>query len=136
MFVQTYLYGEGRSEEMLEFYKNALGAQVKMLMRFKEAPDQSNMTPGSGDKVMHAVFAIGDSEVMISDGMNKGSPKFDGFALTIQAKDPAEAEKYFKGLTEGGEVTMPITETFFARSFGMLKDKFGVHWMVIAPKPM
>ena len=136
MFIQTYLYGEGRSEEMLEFYKNALGAQVKMLMRFKEAPDQSNMTPGSGDKVMHAVFAIGDSEVMISDGMNKGTPKFDGFALTVQAKDDTEAEKYFGALTAGGEVTMPLTETFFAKRFGMLKDKFGVHWMVIAAKPM
>ena len=136
MFVQTYLYGEGRSEEMLEFYKKALGAQVRMLMRFKEAPDQSNMAPGSGDKVMHAVFAIGDTDVMISDGMNKGMPKFDGFALTVQAKDVPEAEKYFQALTAGGEVTMPPTETFFAKSFGMLKDKFGVHWMVIAPKPM
>ena len=136
MFVQTYLYGEGRSEEMLEFYKKALGAQVRMVMRFKEAPDQSNMAPGSGDKVMHAVFAIGDTDVMISDGMNKGMPKFDGFALTVQAKDVPEAEKYFQALTAGGEVTMPPTETFFAKSFGMLKDKFGVHWMVIAPKPM
>src|SRR5919107_5699405 len=110
MYIQTYLYGEGRSEEMLEFYKKALGAQVKMLMRFKEAPDQSNMAPGSGDKVMHASFTIGDSEVMISDGMNKGTPKFDGFALTVQAKDAAEAEKYFSALTAGGELTMPLTE--------------------------
>ncbi len=136
MFIQTYLYGEGRSEEMIEFYKKALGAQVRMLMRFKEAPDQSNMSPGSGEKVMHAAFTIGDTEVMISDGMNKGSPKFDGFALTVQAKDVPEAEKFFKALTDGGEVTMPLAETFFAKSFGMLKDKFGVHWMVIAPKPM
>ena len=136
MFIQTYLFGEGRSDEMLDFYKKALGAQVKMLMRFKEAPDQSNMSPGSGDKVMHAAFTVGDTEVMISDGMNKGTPKFDGFALTVQAKDAAEAEKFFKALTEGGEVTMPLAETFFAKSFGMLKDKFGVNWMVIASKPM
>ena len=82
------------------------------------------------------MFAIGDTDVMISDGMNKGTPKFDGFALTVQAKDGAEAEKYFSALVAGGEVTMPLTETFFAKSFGMLKDKFGVHWMVIAAKPM
>ena len=136
MHVQTYVYADGRSEEMLSFYKQAVGAKVQMLMKFKESPDQAHIPPGGGEKIMHAAFKIGDTDIMISDGMNKGSPKFDGFALTIQAKDPAEAEKYFKGLTEGGEVTMPITETFFARSFGMLKDKFGVHWMVIAPKPM
>ena len=136
MHVQTYVYGDGRSEEMLSFYKQAVGAQITMLMKFKEAPDQSQMSPGSAEKIMHAAFKIGETDIMISDGMNKGNPKFDGFALTIQAKDPAEAEKYFKGLTNGGEVTMPLAETFFAKSFGMLRDKFGVNWMVIAPKPM
>jgi PhnB protein len=136
MHVQTYVYGDGRSEEMLNFYKKAVGARVTALMKFKEAPDQSQMSPGSAEKIMHAAFKVGDTDIMISDGMNKGNPKFDGFALTIQAKDPAEAEKYFKSLTEGGEVTMPMTETFFAKSFGMLRDKFGLNWMVIAPKPM
>ena len=136
MHVQTYVYGDGRSEEMLSFYKQAVGAQITMLMKFKEAPDQSQMSPGSAEKIMHAAFKVGETDIMISDGMNKGNPKFDGFALTIQAKDPAEAEKYFKGLTNGGEVTMPLAETFFAKSFGMLRDKFGVNWMVIAPKPM
>ena len=136
MHVQTYVYGDGRSEEMLSFYKQAVGAQITMLMKFKEAPDQSQMSPGSAEKIMHAAFKIGETDIMISDGMNKGNPKFDGFALTIQAKDPVEAEKYFKGLTNGGEVTMPLAETFFAKSFGMLRDKFGVNWMVIASKPM
>jgi PhnB protein len=136
MFVQTYIYGEGRSEEMLDFYKKAVGAQVTALMRFKDAPDQSNISPGSKDKVMHASFKVGDTDIMISDGRNQGNPKFDGFALTIQARDAAEAEKYFKALSEGGQVTMPLAETFFAKRFGMLSDKFGVNWMVIASKPM
>jgi PhnB protein len=136
MFVQTYIYGEGRSDEMLEFYKKAVGAEVTGLMRFKDAPDQSNMSPGSKDKVMHAHFKVGDTGIMISDGRNQGNPKFDGFALTVQAKDAAEAEKYFKALSEGGQVTMPLTATFFAHSFGMLADKFGLNWMVIAAKPM
>lgn len=136
MHVQTYLYLDGRTEEALAFYKQAVGAQVTALMRFKEAPDKATIPPGSEEKVMHAAFKVGETSILISDGYNKGNPKFDGFALAIQARDPAEAEKYFKGLIEGGEVTMPLGETFFARSFGMLKDRFGVHWMVIAPKPM
>jgi len=133
MTVQTYLFLNGRTEEALDFYKTAIGAEVTMLMRFKESPDKSQVPPGSDDKVMHAVFKIGDTPIMISDGMNDGSPKFDGFALSISAKDVPQAQKYFNALLEGGEVTMPLAETFFAKTFGMLKDKFGVHWMVGVP---
>jgi PhnB protein len=133
MYVQPYLFFDGRAQEALDFYKKAIGAQVTALMRFSEAPDQSQIKPESKDKVMHAAFKVGDTEILISDGRNQGSPKFDGFSLTIQCKDAAETEKYFKALGEGGEVAMPLEKTFFAKSFGMLKDKFGMHWMVIAP---
>ncbi len=133
MTVLTYLFLDGRAEEALDFYKKAVGAEVTMLMKFKESPDKSHMPPGGDDKVMHAVFKVGDTPIMISDGMNKGSPKFDGFALSISATDVAQAQKYFNALVEGGEVTMPLAETFFAKTFGMVKDKFGVHWMVGVP---
>ena len=133
MNVQTYLFLDGRTEEALDFYRKAVGAEVTMRMKFRESPDKSQIPPGADDKVMHAVFRVGETPIMISDGMNNGSPKFDGFALSINAKDVAEAQKHFNALLEGGEVTMPLAETFFAKSFGMLKDKFGVHWMVIAP---
>ena len=136
MTVMTYLFLDGRTEEALDFYKKAVGADVTMLMKFKESPDKSQIPPGADDKVMHAVFRVGDTPIMISDGMNNGRPKFEGFALSVNANDVAEAQKYFNALLDGGEVTMPLAETFFAKSFGMLKDKFGVHWMVIAPKPM
>ena len=136
MNVQTYLFLDGRTEEALAFYKKAVGAEVTMLMKFRESPDKSQIPPGADDKVMHAVFRVGDTPIMISDGMNNGRPKFEGFALSVNANDVAEAQKYFNALLDGGEVTMPLAETFFAKSFGMLKDKFGVHWMVIAPKPM
>jgi len=136
MNVLTYLFLDGRTEEALDFYKRAVGADVTMLMKFKESPDKSQIPPGADDKVMHAEFRVGGTPIMISDGMNNGSPKFDGFALSINAKDVADAQKYFNALLDGGEVTMPLAETFFAKSFGMLKDKFGVHWMVLAPKPM
>jgi PhnB protein len=132
MHVQTYLWFDGRAQEGIDFYKKAVGAQVTVMMRFKEAPDQSMISKGSEEKVMHGAIKIGDTEVLISDGRNQGNPKFEGFALTIQANDVAETEKYFKALGEGGEVTMPLAKTFFAKSFGMLKDKFGVNWIVLA----
>jgi PhnB protein len=81
---------------------------------------------------MHSALTIGDSVVMATDGMVSGKAKFDGVSLTINADSDSEAKKYFNNLAEGGEVTMPLNKTFFASSFGMLKDKFGVHWMVIA----
>jgi len=136
MNVQPYLYFDGVCEDALNFYAKAVGAKTQMMMRFKDSPDKSMSAPGSENKVMHACFKVGDTEIFGSDGMNKGKPNFDGFALSINAKDAAEAEKLFNALLPGGEATMPLTETFFANKFGMLKDKFGVHWMVIAAKPM
>ena len=68
---------------------------------------------------------------MASDGRNSGAPKFDGFALTIAAESEAEADKLFGALGAGGEVTMPLGKTFFSNRFGMLADKFGVHWMIL-----
>lgn len=134
MDVQPYLFFDGRCEEALDFYKKALGATVDMLMRFKESPDQSMVKPESREKVMHCAFRIGDSMVMASDGNCMGKPMFQGVALVINAKDDAEAERLFGALGDGGKVQMPMTETFFATRFGMVADKFGVGWMVIAAK--
>src|SRR5512139_3177049 len=134
MQVQPYLFFDGRCEAAIEFYKKALGAEVDMLMRFKDIPDKSMCAPGSENKVMHASLKIGDTRVMASDGRNTGQPKFDGFALSLDAKSDAEAQTLFKALSDGGEVAMPMSPTFFATSFGMVKDRFGVHWMVIKAK--
>jgi len=132
MQITPYLFLDGRCEEAIEFYKNALGAKVGMLMRFKESPDQSMCAPGSENKVMHASFKIGDSEVMASDGNNKGQPTFQGFSLSLNAKDEADADRLFAALADGGQVQMPLAKTFFAKRFGMVADKFGVGWMIIA----
>jgi PhnB protein len=133
MLVQPYLSFEGRAEEAIEFYKKAVGAKVTMMMRNKESPEQPpGMPPNSGDKIMHCTMTIGDSVVMATDGMMSGNPKFGGISLTINADSDAEAKKLFNNLAAGGQVTMPLNKTFFASSFGMLADKFGVHWMVIA----
>jgi PhnB protein len=131
MQVQSYLFFDGRCDEALEFYKKAIGAKVNMLMRFKDAPDQSMISPGSKDKVMHAQFEVGDTKVLASDGRNTGAPKFDGFALAISANSEADADKMFAALVEGGQVVLAMHKTFFSPRFGMLADKFGVHWMIL-----
>jgi len=131
MQIQPYLTFEGRCEEALEFYKKALGAEVTALMRFKDSPDPGMCAPGAGDKVMHSAFRIGDSTVMASDGRCVGNPAFQGFALSINARNGAEAERLFAALAEGGQVQMPLGKTFFSPSFGMVADRFGVAWMVI-----
>jgi PhnB protein len=131
MHVQPYLDFNGRCDEALEFYKKAVGAEVAVLMRWKDNPDKSMCTAENADKVMHSQFQIGDSTIMASDGRCTGKPNFHGIALTISAQTEAEADKLFNGLAEGGQVTMPLAKTFFSPKFGMVADKFGVGWMVL-----
>jgi PhnB protein len=135
MPVTPYLFFDGRCEEAIEFYKKALGAKVGMMMRYKESPDPpppGKVPPGSGNKIMHAAFRIGAATVMASDGFSRGKPKFEGFSLSLDAKNAADADRKFKALAKGGQVGMPLGETFFAKRFGMVTDKFGVGWMIIA----
>ena len=132
MNVEPYLFFEGRTEEALEFYRQKLGAKVEAVLRYKENPEPKYNPPNSDNKVMHALFSIGDTKVMASDGNCTGKPSFQGFALTINAKDAAEARQRFDALADGGQVQMPLAETFFAKSFGMVADRFGMGWMIIA----
>src|SRR5262245_20430910 len=125
MQVQPYLFFDGRCEEAIEFYKKALGAQVDALMRFKDHPEPNASeacAPGNADKVMHSCFRIGDTAVMASDGNAKGKPHFEGFSLTLNAKTDDEAEKLFAALSDGGQVQMPLSKTFFSSKFGMVAD--------------
>lgn len=136
MQVQPYLFFDGRCEEALEFYKSAIGAQVTMLMRFKENPEPAGgagcgPNPISGEKIMHAAFLLGKSLVMASDGMAAGKPEFKGISLSLSATDEAHAQRLFDALAAGGQIQMPLSKTFFSPSFGMVADKFGVSWMVI-----
>ena len=138
MLVQPYLFFDGRCEEAIEFYRKVLGAEVDMLMRFKDSPEppQPGMVPpGSENKVMHANFRIGDTAVMASDGRCTGQPNFQGFSLSLTVADDAEAERKFALLADGGQVQMPLTKTFFSSRFGMVADRFGVSWMVLTLMP-
>ena len=133
--IQPYVFFDGRCEEAIEFYKKALGAEVGMIMRFKDAPAGG---PGEGcagatpapDLIMHGSITIGGSTILVSDGRGGGQPKFEGFSLSYTVPNEAAADKVFTALTEGGKIEMPIAATFFSPRFGMVTDKFGVCWMV------
>jgi PhnB protein len=133
MLVQPYLFFDGRCEEAADFYRRALGAEVTMLMRWKDCPEpqqQGMVPPGSEDKVMHMALRIGDTTVLASDGQCQRQQSFQGFALSLTVPNEAEADRKFAALADGGQVQMPLAKTFFSPSFGMVADRFGVSWMV------
>ncbi len=135
MHVQPYLFFNGRCEEALAFYRDALGAEVEMVMRFRESPEpcpDGMLAPGWEDKIMHASFKVGSTSVMLSDGMRPGAAAFEGVSLSISVATAAEADRIFAALAKGGEIQMPIGRTFWSPRFGAVKDRLGVSWMVNA----
>jgi PhnB protein len=136
MHVTPYLYFNGRCEEALDFYAKSLGAEVTARMRFSESPEpQPEGVNPPGDKIMHAEFSVGGTKLMASDGMCSGPAAFQGVSLALAVDDIAQAERLFAALGEGGQVQMPMMQTFFSPRFGMVADKFGVSWMVLAYDP-
>lgn len=132
MPIEPYLFFNGRCEEAVEFYKKALGAEVLMLMRYKESPEplpSGMVPPGWESKIMHACLRIGNTNVMASDGCSEGV-NFQGFSLSLSVANEAEAQRAFAALADGGQVRMALTKTFWSQCFGMVADRFGVGWMV------
>ena len=131
-----YLFFNGRCDEALAFYRQALGAEVVMQMRYREAPDPpppGMLPPGSEDKVMHAHARIGDAEFMASDGHCSGKPAFQGFSLSLTLPTEADVDRVFSALAEQGRIDMPAGKTFWSPRFGMVTDRFGIQWMVSVP---
>jgi PhnB protein len=133
MLIQSYLFFNGRCEEALAFYEKTIGARVDMKMRFKEAPDPvpaDCIAPNWDDKIMHASFWVGETMIMASDSVGEESSGFLGFSLSLSVNTAEEADRCFNALAEGGSVTMPLGQTFWSPRFGMLKDRFGIGWMI------
>ena len=128
MQIQPYVFYNGRCDEAIDFYRTALGAEVTMLMRFKDSPEPTGH--GNAEKVMHASLRIGETTVLVSDGRSTGKTAFDGFGLSLTVASDAEAERFFAALGNGGQVQMPLAKTFFSSKFGMVADRFGVLWMI------
>lgn len=132
--VQPYLNFNGRCEDAINFYRSTLGAEVEMLVRFKDNPDPGVCAPGTENKVMHVSLRIGSTMVLASDCGCEGQSKFEGFSLSLTAPDVGEAKRLFAALGQGGKVEMPLDKTFFSPCFGVVSDRFGVSWMVyVAP---
>jgi PhnB protein len=136
MSISAYLFFKGNCAEAMKFYEKATGGKIDMIMPFAGTPAEEHTSAEWKDKIMHASMKIGDTWLMASDGTPDFKEDFGGFSVAIELKTPAEAERVFKALSEGGNVRMPMAETFWAHRFGMLTDKFGVPWMVGNSKQM
>jgi PhnB protein len=137
--IHPYLFFEGRCEEAIEFYKKTLGAEIQMVMRYKESPEPPPadcLPAGCENKIMHGQIRIGPSVVMMSDGRCSGRSNFEGFSLSLSYSTEAEVDRRFNALAEGGKIIMPLAKTFYSSRFGMLTDRFGVGWMLIRPNEM
>lgn len=133
--ITPYLFFSGRCEEALEFYRQTLGAQVEMVMRFNESPDPTPpgmLQAGFENKVMHSSFSVNGIRLMASDGCDDKST-LHGFQLALNVDTEVTAHKVFNDLAEGGDVQMPLAKTFWSPCFGMVADKFKVVWMVMVP---
>lgn len=139
MHVLPYLNFEGRCEEALDFYREAVGARINGMLRYSDHPGGpaacEGAVPPAGDKIMHASFMVGETLLLATDGMAQGDPRFEGMALTLAVRSDDEARRRFDALAAGGVVRSPLEPTFFASQFGVVTDRFGVTWMVVHLSP-
>ena len=134
--IQPYLFFGGRCQEALDYYQSAVGAQIDRVLRFNESPTAmpaGMLAPGFENKVMHSAFRVGGSTILASDGCTPEDGVKRGFSLALLVPTEADADRAFNALADGGEVSMPLSKTFWSPRYGMVKDRFGVHWMVMVP---
>jgi PhnB protein len=129
MEVTPYLMFLGNCKEAFEFYEKALGGKLDV-MTYGQSPEASKMPAEMHNQVIHARLAAGTSVIMGSDCPPDRYTKPQGFSVAVGTKDPAETEQVFNALAQGGQVQMPLQQTFWSAKFGMLQDKFGIAWMV------
>lgn len=125
-----YLNFKGQCEAAFKFYEKCLGGKIEAMMPFAGSPAEQFAPAGWGDKIMHATLVASDVKLMGSDAPPDRFQQPQGFSVALQLSDTAEAERIFKALSEGGNVLMPLEETFWAARFGMFVDKFGTPWMI------
>jgi PhnB protein len=133
MQVNPYLYYNGNCEAAFKFYEKALGAEIDVMMTHESAPEGMPIPPEWKKKIMHARISLDGEVIMASDSPPDRFSQPQGFSVSLQVEDPADAARKFKALSEGGTVQMPFAATFFAKGFGMCVDQFGIPWMVMCP---
>ncbi len=134
MQLTAHVNFNGQCEEAFAFYQKHLGGKIEAMMPHEGTPAGEHVPPEWRKKIMHAELKLGGQVLMGAGAPPNRYQKPQGFAVTLQATDPAEAERVFGALAENGQVQMPIQETFWASRFGMLVDRFGIPWMVNCPK--
>jgi PhnB protein len=133
MTLNPYLNFNGNCEEAFKFYEKCLGGQILAIIKTEDTPMAGKAPP---NMVMHARMMVEGTILMGSDSMGQNFTTPQGFSVTLNVAEPAEADRVFHDLSEGGTVTMPIQETFWAKRFGTVTDRFGTPWMVNCEKPM
>lgn len=131
--LNPYLIFNGNTEEAFEFYRSVFGGEFDGLMRFKDSPEKDKVSPAWANKVLHVALQVGDTVLMGSDPPESWSGKHEqgnNFNISYTATSEADVDQKFKALSEGGQVYMPVGKTFWGSYFGMLRDRFGVQWMV------
>jgi PhnB protein len=134
MKMTTYVNFPGTCAEAFRFYERHLGGTIGMMMTHGQAPDQSKVNPDWKDAVLHARLSVGGTELLGAD-IPKAQPMRSAY-LSLAVESDGEAERIFAALADGGEVFMPMEETFFASRFGQLRDRFGLNWMILHERPM
>ena len=135
MKLNPYLFFKGNCEEAFNFYAELLRGKIEMMMPHRGSPAEGHVGPEWQDKIMHARLSFGDQVLMASDAPpGTGAEAMKGFSVSLNVDSPAEAERVFGGLAEGGAVQMALAETFWAVRFGMLVDRFGTPWMINCEK--
>ena len=134
MQLNPYLFFTGNCKEAFSFYEKVLGGKILAMMTHKETPAAEHTKPEWQDKIIHARMTFGDQMLMASDAPPEHHRPMQGFSVSLTVPEPAEADRIFKAFSEGGQVTMPIQETFWAHRFGMLVDRFGTPWMINCEK--
>jgi PhnB protein len=133
MQINPYLYFDSNCEAAFKFYEKALGAKIEILLRNEEGPPEMASSPERKKNIMHGRISIDGQILMGSDTPPDHFKKPQGFSVSLTIKDPLDAERKFKALSEGGATHMPFGKTFFAKGFGMCVDRFGIPWMVHSP---
>ena len=136
MQVNPYLLYNGNCEAAFTFYAKVLGGEIDAMLTHEGAPESMPVPPEWKKKIMHAKISIDGEVIMASDAPPGHFHQPQGFSVSLQVEDPADAERKFKALSEGGSVNMPFAKTFFSNGFGMCVDQFGIPWMVNCPADM
>lgn len=134
MKFNTYINFAGTCAEAFHYYEKHLEAKIGTMMTHGQMPAPSNLNPEWKDKVLHARIAIGDTELMAADIPN-AEPMRSAY-LTLRLGSDKEAERVYAALSDGGQMLMPMQETFFASRFGQVRDRFGMNWMILNERPM